>query len=264
MMATYVELKADRVSHHSNRKMSEFLDRVTQEFRISWPELESLVSNNKLPESALTTEEAMWPPADVELLKKTREGRRDQIKWWFRNTSKNALSTHGNPHQSSIVLASMVRPPKKRRIHKVVEKYQMMHREKMRDLMRPWLMKYQKKYGTASLEVLEAQVAEEDWEELDDNEEGEEDSEDATQAEEVDQSVGNAEQVKMKQIQTTKHFRSWMLKARKKVSQKAWQEESQEVKERVLKAIEEEKAEMLAMLDMEKEGLERDPEQRQL
>ncbi|KAG6915878.1 hypothetical protein DXG01_009455 [Tephrocybe rancida] len=166
-----------------------------------------------------------------------------------------------------IVLASLVCPPKKRRIHKVVEKYQIMHCEKMRDLMRPWVVKYHKKYGTASLELLEVQVAEEDWEEPENNKEGEEDSEDAIQEEEMDLCVDDAKQAKMKQIKTTKYFKSWMLKARNKVAKRAWQEEPQEepqeVKERVLQAIEEEKAEMLAMLDMEKEGLECSPEQQQ-
>ncbi|KAG6905530.1 hypothetical protein DXG01_002198 [Tephrocybe rancida] len=206
----------------------------------------------------------MWPLNDVELLNKTMDGHCDKIKWWFRNNYENALGTQGDLHQSNIVLASLVCPPKKCHIHKVIEKYQMMPCKKMRDLMRPWVVKYHKKYGTASLELLEAQVAEEDWEELENSEEVGENGEDATQEEEMDLCVDGAEQAKVKQIKTTKHFKSWMLKARNKVAKRAWQEESQEVKERVLQAIEEEKKEMLAMLDMEKEGLERNPEQWQL
>ncbi|KAG6904923.1 hypothetical protein DXG01_006195 [Tephrocybe rancida] len=159
----------------------------------------------------------------------------------------------------------MVQPLKKCCIHKVVEKYQIMNCEKMHDLMKPWVVKYHKKYGDASLEFLEAQVAEEDWEELENDNQGEQENDIRTEVdlEEMDPSVDNAEQAKIKQIKMTKHSRSWMLLARKKVSEAAWQEESQEVKEHILEAIEEEKKEMLVMLDMEQEGLERDPEQQQ-
>ncbi|KAG6916383.1 hypothetical protein DXG01_007056 [Tephrocybe rancida] len=228
-MATYISLKTEHVNNHSNQKMSDFLEAVTRELNVLWPELEA-----------------------------SGKGNHNQVMWWFCNKSRAALGTQEESRQSNTVLASLVWPQKRCRVHKVIEKYQMMHHKKICSLLEPWIIRYHKKYGMTSLDVLEAQYTEEDWEELDD------DNEDNTQAEDVDTHVDGADTARIKQIKTTRHFRSYMLQARSIVAQKAWQEESQQERACVLQAIEEEKAEMLALLDMEKEGLERDPEQRQL
>ncbi|KAG6839182.1 hypothetical protein C0991_005155, partial [Blastosporella zonata] len=255
-LPAYIDLKADRKSKHSNRKMTDFINQVTKEFHISWMEVECLVVSNQLPESALTSDELTWTAEAVALVKKVGDGRRDQIKWWFCNNAKTVLGTQGMQRQSNVVLASLVKPQRKCRIHKVIEKYQMMYRDKIRDLMKPKLLKYHKKYGTASVDVLETQIAEVDW----DSEDKEGDQNGDEGEKEVE---GLDETERRKQIKTSKHFKLWVLKTRKAVAEQEWQTESQDVKDEVLKAIELEKVEMLVMLDTEKEGLERDAKQRQ-
>ncbi|KAG6806406.1 hypothetical protein H0H92_011457 [Tricholoma furcatifolium] len=68
-IAGFLEEKAKKQESHSTKNLTQYLANVTKEFRVKWPEVEWLVANKRLPESALTTNKKSWPEADRDVLK---------------------------------------------------------------------------------------------------------------------------------------------------------------------------------------------------
>ncbi|KAG6819411.1 hypothetical protein H0H93_012108 [Arthromyces matolae] len=133
--------------------------------------------------------------------------------------------------RAPVALTSLIAPPKRRRLHKAEEKYQTMYyAEKLRALV---VAEYEKRGIQNTSDETEDKGGDDD-----DGEAG-----------------GNAG--------SQKSLRSLQMAAQREVVAKAWKAESQEVKEAVYAELEVEKAEFLKNMDMSKEGLDRDPEQRQ-
>ncbi|KAG6836820.1 hypothetical protein H0H87_004853, partial [Tephrocybe sp. NHM501043] len=107
----------------------------------------------------------------------------------------------------------------KHHIHKVKERYQMMHQEKLHNLTQPLIAKYHRTFGSMSLDMLESHIAEGD---LMDLEEQEQDSNEIKRTEEEEIDEGNSSKEREKEAdQNHQHFRSWMFRTRKKVVAKA-------------------------------------------
>ncbi|KAG6818778.1 hypothetical protein H0H93_001857, partial [Arthromyces matolae] len=224
----YVNAKLAKKDSCSNKKLTRFTKDITREFFVNWPEEEALVASNQLPQSVMDTARAQWTPVEQDILAGAVKKRKEQIVNWFRNHSQDVVGM--KKKSSNVVLASLIKPPKRQRLHKADEMYQKMFwNEKLFALVKEeW-----KKHGLDGDEE----------EGTGDDAEGMSDDDD---------------------VRDPKTQASLKMTLRRRVIDSYWKAETPEVKQAVIAAIDEEKAEMMRALDVSKEGLERDADQREL
>ncbi|KAG6836049.1 hypothetical protein H0H93_011946 [Arthromyces matolae] len=228
-LARFVEAKLQKKDSRSSKRLTRYTKETIKEFFANWPEETAVVREGRLPQAVADTPRSQWTPVELKIMADAVSKRQKKITNWLRNHSQDALGMKATGARSSnVVLASLIKPPKRQRLHKADEKYQtMFYAEKLRVLVEAEWAK-----NGISADIEEDEEAEDD-DKNDDNP--------------VPASV-----------------RSLKMALRRQVVAAAWKAEAPEVKEVVFRALEEEKAEMIKSLDMSKEGLDRDPEQRKL
>ncbi|KAG6836115.1 hypothetical protein H0H93_011187 [Arthromyces matolae] len=237
-MPTYVKIQLEKKKTRSTKQLNRFFKNFNLEFFVSWPETNTLVEAGKLPASCLTDPQDLWSNENKNILKKAVKCRQKKIKTWYRNHSKKSLSSK---KKTNVLLASLVSPPKRRRLHKAEEMYQIKYGEKIRNILQDRLLELDAEVPLMS---------------------GNEEDPDLDESLQVYADAEKEEHPAS--VQQSTATRSAKLKLRRKVVAEAWKDETPEVKQVVLEALEKEKADMLSLLDASKEGLERTPEQREL
>ncbi|KAG6808499.1 hypothetical protein H0H92_003955, partial [Tricholoma furcatifolium] len=248
-IAGYLEEKAKKQESHSTKNLTQYIANVIKEFRVKWPEVEYLVANNRLPESALTTNKRAWPDADRDVLKSANADREKASVYLIQKTGRSAAGLQGARRQSTNpMLVSMLRPQKRNRMNKPTEMYGKMYPERVRALMAPKILQYAAEHPELDKDYLKKYDLE--LEPENDEEKGE-------RSEASDDEDANDEKKKV-----IKAFNAWAFTTWMKTSTEAWKSESAETQALVLEAIAKERAELSAMLSVEKEALEREPEKR--
>lgn len=174
-----------------------------------------------------------------------------QLKSWFRNTSKKAMGLQGP--RTKDVLSSAFQTVKKTRMHKPEEIYQSLYKDKIDALMKIEVEQYHANNKDQHIGT-QAQRGTED-------NKLESDGEDMT-IETVDEPQKTGKERALDK--GTKAFKSWHMSTRRRVVKEAWENETTEVKEIVMKEIEAERKTNAELVDDQKTGMDRTPEQRQL
>ncbi|KAG6849150.1 hypothetical protein H0H93_010906 [Arthromyces matolae] len=229
-LSGFVNAKLTKKDSGSSKKLTRYTKEVIKGFFANWPEETALVHDGHLPQSVVDTPRSQWTPVEQKIMADAVKKRKEQITNWLRNHSTDAVGMKATGSRSSnVVLASLIKPPKRHRLHKAEEKYQtMFYTDKLRALVQAeW-----DKHG------IKADAEEDETEEQEDK----------------DESSGAP----------SSSVRSLKMTLQRRVVAAAWNAEVPQVKDAVFRAMEEEKAEMIRSLDMSKEGLDRDPEQREL
>ncbi|KAG6808803.1 hypothetical protein H0H92_002845 [Tricholoma furcatifolium] len=248
-IAGFLEEKAKKQETHSTKNLTQYVANVTKDFHIKWPEVEYLVANNRLPESALTTNKRSWPDADRDVLKNANADREKACTHRIQKMGRSAAGLQGARHQTNnVMLVSMLRPQKRNRMNKPNEMYGKMYPERVRALMAPKILQYAAEHPELDKEYLKKYDLN-----LDD-ENDEEKGETGGDSDNEEASDGKKKVIKA--------FNAWAFTTWIKTSTEAWKSESAETQALVLEAIAKERAELSAMLSMEKEALEREPEKR--
>ncbi|KAG6819540.1 hypothetical protein H0H93_010892 [Arthromyces matolae] len=224
----FVEAKLKKKDSRSTKQLTRYTNEVIKEFFANWPEETALVHNGLLPQSVVDTPRSQWTPVEQKIVADAVAKRQKKISNWLRNRFQDAVGMKATKSRSSnVVLASLIKPAKRQRLHKADEKYQQMfYDSKLRALVQA---EWERNGITANAED-------------NDTEEQEGDGDESSKS----------------------SVRSLKMTLRRKVVADTWKSETPEVRLAVFTALQEEKAEMIRSMDMSKEGLDRDPEQREL
>lgn len=178
------------------------------------------------------------------------------LKSWFRNTSKKAIGVLGT--RSKGVLGSVFQT-KKSRTHKPEEIYQSLYKDKIDALMKVETEKYD-----ASNKAQASGTQEQRGTEGGDVDSDVDDGDQDVLGEMVDLPQTQKTPTEISVNKGSKMFKSWQMSTRRRVVKVAWENETPEVRERVMAEVEAEKKAHNELIEDEKVGLDRTPEQRQL
>lgn len=191
------------------------------------------------------------------------------LKSWFRNTSKKATGLQGTRNTS--ILGSVFQATKKSRAHKPEEIYQSRFKIKIDELMKIETEKYLKQQmdgsenADQSLSLADGTQEQSgiDGSELDtDTQGGNEQGADTDKGERYNkrQMMGTSKTVD----KGSKAFRSWQMSTRRRIVKESWENETEDTKRLIMDEVEAEKRAQAELVDDDKAGMERTPEQRQL
>ncbi|KAF8060153.1 hypothetical protein FPV67DRAFT_1453283 [Lyophyllum atratum] len=153
----YLQTKAEKLGTKSEKRLNEFHADLMVEWFVAWPEVDALIALGKLPPAASEKhddhENYVETAEHLDIVGAAVKKRREMLKNWYRNEFRKAAGQQGAQRSKPVLLSSLLNGAKKRRVHKPVEIYQGLYKDKIRALMAVEVGNYEKEHGVTKAAV---------------------------------------------------------------------------------------------------------------